>query len=261
MQTIQEDRNTVLREVSMQPVLVWEAPGFPDEGGKSKLPPRGKPQASPDPALCVPFLSLSLFFGKEVGRALLSLCCWAQVFSSCSKWGLLFVGVWVSHCGGFSCWVAQALGTRASVVAARGFSSWGAHAYFLLGVWNLPGPEVEPESLAWQGILNHCTTREAPLSPDNTKNNPPAINIFTYPFYFSRLCQMCLSLYLWRQVIWHLNSNWEYYYELLVLTLFKLWRGWSLEVLLAVKRDRSVQGGWIETGVSREEEGLGKEVQ
>ena len=34
-----------------------------------------------------------------------------------------------------------------------------------------------------------------------------------------------------------------------------------MEVLLAVKRGRSVQGGWIETGVSREEEGLGKEVQ
>ena len=196
-----------------------------------------------------------------MGRALLSLCCWAQVFSSCSKWGLLFAGVWVSHCGGFSCWVAQALGTRASVVAARGFSSWGAHTYFLLGVWNLPRPEVEPESLAWQGILNHCTTREAPLSLDNTKNNPPAINTFTYPFYFSRLCRMCLSLYLWRQVIWHLHNNWEYIYELLVLTLFKLWWGWSLEVLLAVKRGKSVQGGWIETGVSREEEGLGKEVQ
>ena len=67
MQTIQEDGNTVLRMVSMQPVLVWEAPGFPDEGGKSKLPPRGKPQASPDPALCVPFLSLSLFFGGRWG--------------------------------------------------------------------------------------------------------------------------------------------------------------------------------------------------
>lgn len=31
--------------------------------------------------------------------------------------------------------------------------------------------------------------------------------------------------------------------------------------MLAVKRGKSVQGGWVETGVSREEKGLGKEVE
>ena len=42
-------------------------------------------------------------------------CAWA--FSSC--------GVRASHCGGFSCCGAQALGAWASVVAVRGLSSCG----------------------------------------------------------------------------------------------------------------------------------------
>ena len=33
-------------------------------------------------------------------------------------------GARASHCGGFSCCRAQALGARASVVVARGLSSW-----------------------------------------------------------------------------------------------------------------------------------------
>ena len=42
----------------------------------------------------------------------------AQSFSSCSERGLLLsCGAWASHCGGFSCCRAQALGTQTSVVA------------------------------------------------------------------------------------------------------------------------------------------------
>ena len=37
-------------------------------------------------------------------------------------------GAQASHCGGFSCSGARALGTRASVVVARGFSSCGTQA-------------------------------------------------------------------------------------------------------------------------------------
>ena len=37
-------------------------------------------------------------------------------------------GVRASHCSGFSCCRAQALGARASVVAARGLGSCGSHA-------------------------------------------------------------------------------------------------------------------------------------
>ena len=42
----------------------------------------------------------------------LGLYCCVQAFSSC--------GVRASHCGGFSCCGTWALGTRASVVVARG---------------------------------------------------------------------------------------------------------------------------------------------
>ena len=51
-----------------------------------------------------------------------------RAFSSCGKWGLLFVVVHglliavASRCG------AWALGTRASVVVARGLSSCGSQA-------------------------------------------------------------------------------------------------------------------------------------
>ena len=40
----------------------------------------------------------------------------------------LCCGAWASHCSGFSCRGAQALGTRASAVVARGLSSCGSHA-------------------------------------------------------------------------------------------------------------------------------------
>ena len=54
--------------------------------------------------------------------AALGLCCCTWAFSSCGERGLLFlVGYSSLWCAGFSCWRAWALGTRASVVVARGF--------------------------------------------------------------------------------------------------------------------------------------------
>ena len=72
-------------------------------------------------------------------------------------------GAQASHCGGFSCCAAQALGARASVVVAHGLSScgsWalehslsscGARAQLLCGMWDLPGPGLEPVSPALAG--------------------------------------------------------------------------------------------------------------
>ena len=61
--------------------------------------------------------------------AALGFCCCAQAFSSCGKQGLLFCcGARASHCGGFSCCRAWALGTPASVVVAHRLSSCGARA-------------------------------------------------------------------------------------------------------------------------------------
>ena len=71
--------------------------------------------------------------------------------------------VWASHCGGFSCCRAQALGTRASVVVAHGFSccglralerrlgSCGTRAQLLRGMWDHPGPGLQPLSPALAG--------------------------------------------------------------------------------------------------------------
>ena len=77
-----------------------------------------------------------------------------------------------SHCGGFSCWGAQALGARISGVAATssvvvalalecvGFGSCAAWASLFYGMWNLPGPGIEPIPCNGRKILVHCTTRD-----------------------------------------------------------------------------------------------------
>ena len=73
---------------------------------------------------------------------------------------VLCCGARASRCGGFSCCRARALGARTSVVVAHGLrscdlralehrlSSCGARAYLLRGMWDLPGPGVEPVSPA-----------------------------------------------------------------------------------------------------------------
>ena len=63
----------------------------------------------------------------------------------------LCCSAWASHCGGFSCCRARALGTWASVVVARRLSSCGAWALLLCGMWDLPGPGLEPVSPALAG--------------------------------------------------------------------------------------------------------------
>ena len=60
-------------------------------------------------------------------------------------------GEQASHCGGFSCCGAQALGGRASAVVAHGPSSCGEWAQLLRGMWDLPGPGLEPVSPALAG--------------------------------------------------------------------------------------------------------------
>ena len=72
-------------------------------------------------------------------------------------------GARASPCGGFSCCRAQALGAQASVVAVRRLSSCGSRALerrlsicgtwaqLLHGMWDLPGPGIEPVSPALAG--------------------------------------------------------------------------------------------------------------
>ena len=68
---------------------------------------------------------------------------WA--FSICVEQGLLSsCGAWASHCGGFSCCRAPALG-------CMDFSNHGTQALLLRGMWNLPGLGMEPVSPALAG--------------------------------------------------------------------------------------------------------------
>ena len=89
--------------------------------------------------------------------AALGLCCCVRAFSSCGEWGLLFIAVHrlIAVASLFRAW---ALGMRASVVwhvgsavVPRRLSSCGARAYLLHGMWDLPGPGLEPVSPALAG--------------------------------------------------------------------------------------------------------------
>ena len=75
------------------------------------------------------FLFINLFILFYLFLAVLGLCCCTQAFSSCGEQGAtLRCGARASHCSGFSCCRAWALGMGASVVVARGLSSCGAQA-------------------------------------------------------------------------------------------------------------------------------------
>ena len=73
----------------------------------------------------------------------------------CCAGATLHCGARVSHCGGFSCCGAQAVGAQASVVVAHGVSCSMACGIFLY-----QGSNTCP--CIGRQILNHCATREAP---------------------------------------------------------------------------------------------------
>ena len=73
--------------------------------------------------ICQSFKIIYLFIGYTESSLL------HGRFPSCNDGGLLFS--WdarASHCGGFSCCRAQALGTQASVAASLRLSSYGSWA-------------------------------------------------------------------------------------------------------------------------------------
>ena len=75
--------------------------------------------------------TMCLFF-IYIFFAALGLHCCMQTFSSRGEPGLLSsYGVWASHCGGFYCCKAQALGVWASVVVAHRLSCPMACGIFL----------------------------------------------------------------------------------------------------------------------------------
>ena len=105
-----------------------------------------------------PFFFFQFIFGCT-GSSLLS----ASFLQLWRVGATLRCGARASHCGGFSCCGAQALGAWASVLAAHGLgscgsralecrlSSCGARAQLLCSMWDLPGPGLEPLSPALAG--------------------------------------------------------------------------------------------------------------
>ena len=110
------------------------------------------------------------FFKIYLFLAALGLRFCARAFSSCGKWGALFIVV------------RGPLTIAASLVAEhrlqmRRLSNCGSRAQLLCGMWDLPKPGLEPVSPALAGrfsttappakpgrrILNHCATRDIPL--------------------------------------------------------------------------------------------------
>ena len=88
--------------------------------------------------------------------AALGLCCCTRAFSSCGEQGLLFVAMRGLLIAVTSLVVEHGL-------QARGLSSCGTRALLLRGMWDLPGPGLEPVSPALAGgfLTIHCATREA----------------------------------------------------------------------------------------------------
>ena len=108
-----------------------------------------------------------LFMAKTV------LHCCMQTVSSCRDQGLpSSCSAQGSHCSGFSCCRAQVLGMWASVLVAQRLrscssralehrlSSCDAQAQWLHGMWNPPGPGIEPMSPVLAGGFLSTATKE-----------------------------------------------------------------------------------------------------
>ena len=78
-------------------------------------------------------------------------------------------------CARASVVVARGLSSHSSRAPERRLSSCGSWAQLLRGMWDPPGPGLEPVSpRIGRQTLNHCATREAPKSS--------FLNHLLYPF-------------------------------------------------------------------------------
>ena len=118
--------------------------------------------------------------------ASLGLCCCMWAFSSCGEQGpLSSFGVWDSHCSGFSCCGAQALGTWAQQLQLwaleHRLSSWGTQAQLLCSMWDPSGPGFKPVSPA---LVGRFFTTEPPGKPGKDILSQPSLG-------GNRFCQAC----------------------------------------------------------------------
>ena len=77
--------------------------------------------------------------------AAVGLCCCVWAFSGCGKQGLLFVATLAAFTE------VASLVARAQALGCVGFSSCGTLAQLPCGMWDLPGPRVEPVTPALEG--------------------------------------------------------------------------------------------------------------
>ena len=104
-----------------------------------------------------------------------------------------------SHCCGFSCCRARTLGTQASVVVACGLSSCGlqalehrlsscgTQAQLLCGMWDLPGPGLEPVSPALAGRFLTTAPPGKPLIDFKIRVRIFQLTIILFIFIFCHL--------------------------------------------------------------------------
>ena len=147
---------------------------------------------------------------------MLGLRCCAWAFSSCSERGLLFIAVCtlliaVACCG------ARALGTWASVVVPhrlsscgswaleRRLSSYGAQAYLLCSMWDLPRPRIKPVSPVLAGgflttapprkpeffILSYPAERSHMLIHEHTHIHHHIVDFIVYTFFLDSFPKFC----------------------------------------------------------------------
>ena len=90
--------------------------------------------------------------------AVLGLSSCARAFSSCGKWGPLFIAA----CGPLTIAASPVAEHR---LQTRRLSNCGSRAQLLRGMWDLPGPGLEPVSPASAGRL---PTTAPPGKPPST---------------------------------------------------------------------------------------------
>ena len=148
------------------------------------------------------YLFICLFFGC-IGSSLL-----CAGFLQLRRVGVtLRCGARASHCSGFSCCGAQALGERASVVVVCGLNSCGswalehklrsfsARASLLCSMWDLPRPGLEPVSPALAGGF---LTTVLPGKPQCGQFLKSLLKLLQYCF--------CFMIFFWPQGMWDLSS-------------------------------------------------------
>ena len=91
--------------------------------------------------------------------AVLGLCFCARAFSSCGKWGPLFITVR----GPLT--IAASLVVEHRLQMCR-LSNCGSQAQLLHGMWDLPRPGLEPVSLHWQADSQPLCHQGSPRGVD-----------------------------------------------------------------------------------------------